>query len=56
MTTPRTSEYLIGLVRELCKLPHETEWVELKHNNQNPDEIWPNASAHGALRYSENKR
>jgi hypothetical protein len=30
MTTDRTAEYLIGLVRELCNLPQETEWVEFK--------------------------
>ncbi|MFC1602025.1 ATP-binding protein [Pseudomonadota bacterium] len=39
MTTDRSAEYLIGLVRELCKLPSETEWVEFKHNNAHPQEI-----------------
>ena len=33
MTTDRPAEYLVSLVRELCKLPHETEWVEFKRNN-----------------------
>jgi hypothetical protein len=28
MTTDRAVQYLMSLVRELCKLPHETEWVE----------------------------
>lgn len=36
MTVSRTTEYLIGLVRELCKLPRETEWLELKENNADP--------------------
>lgn len=38
MTTDRSTEYLAGLVRELCKLPHETEWVEFKVNNADPHE------------------
>lgn len=33
MTTGRPAEYLDGLVRELCKLPRETEWVEFKEND-----------------------
>jgi hypothetical protein len=32
MISERTPEYLFGLVQELCKLPHETEWVEFKEN------------------------
>lgn len=37
MTTDRSAEYLAGLVlHELCKLPHETEWVEFKVNNADP--------------------
>lgn len=36
MTTSRSTEYLVGLVRELCKLPRETEWLELKENNAEP--------------------
>ena len=28
MSTDRSAEYLVGLGRELCKLPRETEWVE----------------------------
>ena len=30
MNGQRSSEYLEGLLRELCALPHETEWVEFK--------------------------
>lgn len=39
MTTDRSVEYLTSLVRELCKLPRETEWVEFKVNNADPQEI-----------------
>lgn len=28
MITDSADEYLIGLVRELCKLSRETEWLE----------------------------
>lgn len=35
----------ISLVRELIKLSKETEWVEFKHNNSNPDEIGEYISA-----------
>jgi predicted HTH transcriptional regulator len=45
MTTDRTAEYLISLVRELCKLPKETEWVEFKVDNDNPQEIGEYLSA-----------
>ena len=45
MNTVRTNEYLIGLVRELCKLPHETEWVEFKQNDAEPKSIGQNISA-----------
>jgi hypothetical protein len=30
MTPSRDNDYLAGLVRELCKLPRETEWLEFK--------------------------
>lgn len=33
------------LVKELVKLPNETEWVEFKHNNYNPEEIGEYISA-----------
>ena len=45
MTLPRSAEYLAGLVRELCALPAETEWLELKHNQENPQEIGEYISA-----------
>lgn len=32
MTTNYTTEYVAGLIHELCKLPQETEWVEFKVN------------------------
>lgn len=39
------NQRLIRLVRELCKLPQETEWVEFKVNNCNPQEIGEYISA-----------
>lgn len=45
MTTDRSTEYLVGLVRELCKLPKETEWVEFKVDNDTPQEIGEYLSA-----------
>ena len=45
MTTDRTIEYLQGLLRELCALPDETEWVEFKKDNDNPQEIGEYISA-----------
>ncbi|MDO3376543.1 ATP-binding protein [Geoalkalibacter halelectricus] len=45
MTVERTTEYLIGLVHELRKLPAETEWVEFKHNRAEPEEIGEYLSA-----------
>ncbi|NLC58900.1 MAG: transcriptional regulator [Armatimonadetes bacterium] len=36
---------LAGLVRELCGLPHEVEWVEFKENNAEPQEIGEYISA-----------
>jgi len=39
MTTDRSDEYLNALLRELCRLPNETEWVEFKANNENPQQI-----------------
>ena len=35
----RSVEYLQSLVRELAKLPNETEWVEFKCNNKQPQMI-----------------
>lgn len=45
MTNDRNQEYLADLVRELCKLPRETEWVEFKVNNADPQEIGEYLSA-----------
>jgi predicted HTH transcriptional regulator len=42
-----TDEYNIGLVNELLKLPNETEWVEFKHNNSDPEMIGEYISALG---------
>ena len=39
MTVDRPTEYLIGLVHELRKLPAETEWMEFKHNRAEAEEI-----------------
>jgi predicted HTH transcriptional regulator len=45
MTTDRSADYLVDLVRELCKLPRETEWVEFKVNNADPQETGEHLSA-----------
>ena len=45
MTVDRSNDYLAGLVRELCKLPHETEWVEFKVNQSDPQSIGEYLSA-----------
>lgn len=45
MTADRPTEYFIGLVHELRKLPSETEWVEFKHNRAEPEEIGEYLSA-----------
>ena len=45
MTTDRKPEYLISLVNELRKLPQETEWVEFKENNADPQDIGEYLSA-----------
>lgn len=44
-TAPRSPAYLEGLVRELCKLPRETEWLELKVGNDQPEAIGEYVSA-----------
>ena len=38
-------EYLVSLLHELLALPKETEWVEFKLNNSNPQEIGEYISA-----------
>ncbi len=45
MTIIRDTAYLRSIVNELRRLPGETEWVEFKHNNANPDEIGEYISA-----------
>ena len=45
MIANRSTEYLTGLVRELQKLPKETEWVEFKVNKCEPQEIGEYVSA-----------
>lgn len=45
MTVDRSTEYLIGLFQELRKLSAETEWVEFKHNNADPEEVGEYISA-----------
>lgn len=45
MTSRGSPEYLAGLIRELQNLPSETEWVELKLDNDNPEEIGQYISA-----------
>ena len=45
MTPPYTTDYLVDLVRELCKQPRETEWIEFKVNNANPQSIGEYISA-----------
>ena len=45
MINNRDRDYLLGLVRELCKLPHETDWVEFKVNHRQPQAIGEYISA-----------
>ena len=45
MTTDRPLEYLSSLVNELRKLPRETEWLEFKVNDAEPQEIGEYLSA-----------
>jgi len=45
MTSNRPADYLASLVRELCALPRETEWVELKVNEAEPQAIGEYISA-----------
>ena len=45
MSLQRSNDYHPGLVRELCNLPAETELVEFKRNNSNPQEIGEYISA-----------
>lgn len=45
MTSDRPVGYLVSLVHELCALPHETEWVEFKVNDAEPEAIGEYISA-----------
>lgn len=45
MTTNRDTDYLVSLINELRKLPKETEWLEFKVNNDDPQEIGEYISA-----------
>ena len=45
MPTQQSQEQLISLLRELCKLSKETEWVEFKHNNADPKMVGEYISA-----------
>lgn len=45
MTLERSREYLLSLLKELLRLPNETEWVEFKKNNDKPDTIGEYISA-----------
>ncbi len=45
MTTDTGQDYLLGLVSELCNLPHETEWVEFKVNHRHPQTVGEYISA-----------
>ena len=45
MTADRSPIYLESLVRELCQLPHETEWAEFKVDNADPQELGEYLSA-----------
>ena len=45
MTADGGQGYFVGLTRELCKLPTETEWVEFKVNHRNPQTVGEYVSA-----------
>lgn len=45
MSIDRPANELPGILNELRKLPRETEWVEFKHNNAEPEEIGEYLSA-----------
>lgn len=40
-----SDDFLVSLIKELCKLPNETEWVEFKQDNTNKDEVGEYISA-----------
>jgi ATP-dependent DNA helicase RecG len=45
MSDVRSPSYVHDLINELIRLPHETEWVEFKHNYAEPEEIGEYISA-----------
>lgn len=45
MSSDRPADYLASLVRELCALPRETEWVEFKLSDAEPQAIGEHISA-----------
>ena len=45
MNSSYSEKDLVNLVRRLCGLPAETEWLEFKHNNTDPQEIGEYISA-----------
>lgn len=45
MSITRTEEYISSLIHELVKQPNETEWLEFKHNNTDPEMIGEYISA-----------
>lgn len=45
MNSHHNRDYLLGIVSELRKLPQETEWVEFKQNQADPDEVGEYISA-----------
>ena len=45
MSTDRSAAYMAGLVTELRKQPHETEWIEFKDSNAHSREIGEYLSA-----------
>jgi len=45
MSIDRSEEYIVSLVKELLKQPKESEWLEFKHNNKDPQMIGEYISA-----------
>lgn len=45
MNRNRNHDYLLGLMRELYNLPHETDWVEFKANYRDPHAVGESISA-----------
>jgi predicted HTH transcriptional regulator len=45
MSSERSRDYLVSLLHELCALPRESEWVEFKVNDAEPQAIGEYISA-----------